>query len=103
MALRGDALAYATLDYLREHPEEWDQCTFFCRSTACFAGRAILLAKNCTLANVNMLDLWNDPEAYAQELLGWTDAQAYEVFFFFTSDFTALENRVKQVLNGEIK
>src|SRR6266704_2128594 len=44
--LRGEELAFLTLDYIREHPEEWDQESYFggCDTTACFAGRAILLA-----------------------------------------------------------
>jgi hypothetical protein len=38
--LRGDDLAYATLDYIRDHPEEWDQGHYRCGSTACFIGRS---------------------------------------------------------------
>ena len=42
--LTGDDLAYATLDYIRENPEEWDQDCYQCGTVACFAGRAIMLA-----------------------------------------------------------
>ena len=94
MTLRGDDLAYATLDYIREHPEEWDQDSYFGGATACFAGRAVLLAGFKAHAR--------HPGIHAAELLGWTDVQAEYVFHCFTTDFGVLERHVKAVLNGEI-
>src|SRR5216684_483905 len=95
MGLRGDDLAYAALDHIREHMEEWDQESYFCGTTACFAGRVILLA--------DAHDLQENPyPARARKLLGWTRAQANKVFYCYTKDFTVLETLVKEVLNGEI-
>lgn len=41
-------LAYAVLDHIDAHPEEWDQGVYIgkaeCGTVACFAGRAILLS-----------------------------------------------------------
>jgi hypothetical protein len=37
------ALLKQTLAYIESHPEEWDQATWHCGTTACFAGRAALL------------------------------------------------------------
>ena len=105
MEPRGEELAWLTLDYIRENPGEWDQETYFCGSTACFAGRAILLAgKNQPYPfweEDSQSDL-GSPGELARELLGWTRNQAYAVFMCFTTDFTILEEKVKRVLNGEI-
>lgn len=41
-------LAYKVLDYIRAHPEEWDQRTWYtknmCGTAACFAGWSVILA-----------------------------------------------------------
>jgi len=102
MTLRGDDLAYATLDYIREHPEEWNQGFYFfrnttafsCSTTACFAGRAVVLSGEFTENRHTGI--------HAAELLGWTDVQADYVFRCFTTDFGVLERHVKAVLNGEV-
>jgi hypothetical protein len=100
--LTGDDLAYAALDYIREHPEEWDQDSYFdsCGTVACFAGRAILLAlgHRPPVEEMAATPLFQ----VAQELLGWSYEQADAVFYYWTTDFAQLEKRVKQVLNGEI-
>jgi len=41
--LRGRELAYATLDYIKSHPEEWEQTEWRCESGMCFAGHAAIL------------------------------------------------------------
>lgn len=107
--LTGDDLAYATLDYIREHPGEWDQTTWICGATACFAGHALVLAfrrleiqldewKFCEECGKTHADFFRT----AKRHLGWSCAQAKHVFLSMTRDFTELETRVKQVLNGEI-
>jgi hypothetical protein len=101
-------LAYKTLDYIREHPEEWSQDSFFCGTTACFAGRAIMIAlEKGNEADVRawMTDKYGssrDSQWLARQLLGWTYEEAHHVFYRFTSDFTELERAVKEVLNGEV-
>lgn len=108
--LTGDDLAYATLDYIREHPEEWDQRFYFCESQACFAGRAIILAGGKKLIGTDWeffedgITCLGPTGVVARKLLGWTKTQAREVFTRCQSkDFTELETRVKQVLNREIQ
>jgi len=120
MTLRGDDLAYATLDYIREHPEEWDQGLYMCGSTACFAGRAVLLAYGENweaqaarefpeAARVTNSFFYSpsvdgevSPGMTARKLLGWNANQADAVFRCYTSDFSVLETQVKRVLNGEV-
>src|SRR5260370_36413590 len=97
MFLRGDELAYAVLDHIREHPEEWDQESYFCGSTACFAGRTVLLALG---RGWEQAEYGFSPSTAAYALLGWTPEQADTVFLNFTKDFTELETQVKRVLNG---
>lgn len=99
--LRGNDLAYATLDYIREHPQEWDQSQYFCGSLACFAGRAFLLGMNLTSWQPDEDDL--DTGTAAARLLGWTDWQADYVFGLMTRDYGVLERAVKEVLNGEVR
>jgi hypothetical protein len=107
--LTGDDLAYATLDYIREHPEQWDQTTWICGTTGCFAGHALALAfRELEI----QLDEWTSCEecgrvhsdffVTAKRHLGWSCTQARHVFMDMTRDFTRLEIQVKQVLNGEI-
>ena len=103
--LRGDDLAYATLDYIREHPEEWDQRSYWCGSTACFIGRALTIAWDTTLAGArerHWAGTGKSPTVVAAELLGWTPLQAAMVSGNGTEDFTTLEHVVKGILNGTI-
>jgi hypothetical protein len=37
-------LAYKVLDHIDAHPETWDQATWDCGTTACFAGWALRLS-----------------------------------------------------------
>jgi hypothetical protein len=92
-----EELAYATLDHIREHPEEWNQATYFCRTTACFGGRAIILARD------KKADRSWRPSRQARHVLGWTEREADSVFYLLTSDFGVLEAAVKRVLSGELR
>lgn len=112
--LRGETLAFATLDYIRDHPEEWAQDTYYgygvCGTTACFAGHVIMLARGRRLTGDELKDIPEDayPEyvgpigVAVRRLLGWSASQAHAVFYDTTRDFTELELQVKKVLNGEI-
>ena len=42
--LRGQALAEATLAYIKAHPEDWRQEIWVCETAGCFAGIAVMLA-----------------------------------------------------------
>jgi hypothetical protein len=112
---KNDQLAYQALDHIRDHPLEWDQDSYImgthkspCGTTACFAGRVLLIAFGNQVAVSHAvhqledyrLDRWADKAA---EVLGWNTAEANHVFYCWTKDFATLEHRVKQVLNGEIK
>lgn len=37
-------LIFGVLDYIETHPKEWDQEEWFCETTACFGGRALLMS-----------------------------------------------------------
>ncbi len=109
--LRGEELAFLTLDYIREHPEEWDQESYFggCDTTACFAGRAILLALGADwrcLARRMFPEEFLSPNPHpgdiAGKLLGWSHREAVTVFYCYTQDIDILEHKVKRILNGEI-
>jgi hypothetical protein len=98
-------LAYETLDYIREHPEEWDQNQFVCGTTACYAGRAALISlglQNQSQYHEYRINNGFDTEAIATRALGWTKQEASHVFYRFTKDFAVLERAVKEVLNGEV-
>lgn len=41
--LRGKALAYATLDWIKANPGHWDQMYWHCGTSHCFAGVAEML------------------------------------------------------------
>jgi len=103
--LRGDDLAYATLDHIREHPEAWRQEIWYCTTQACFAGRAILLAhgEDEYRYQIGLPRNSETIQAYAAGLLGWTPTQAKYVFRCLTENFTVLERHVKEVLNNEVK
>ncbi len=99
--LRGDDLAYATLDYIREHPEEWDQAHTWCGSTACFIGWAIVLALDLTTERAPS-QFYGKVIETAEDLLGWTSSQVLLIYLNSTDDFTVLEQRIKNILNGTI-
>lgn len=100
-----DDLAYAALDYIREHPEEWDQSKYICRTscgtTACFAGRVALIARERGMHPYPVYGV--SAGIIAQDMLGWTCEECFHVFHNYTSDFTVLETAVKEVLNGEVR
>jgi hypothetical protein len=107
-ALRGDVLAIAALNYIREHPEEWNQMFFICDTDACFAGRVVLLAHGLG----SETDFWRnrskilvpasgdpgDMAVVAAELLGWSPDVAGRVFYNFTNDFAVLEQLVEEAM-----
>jgi hypothetical protein len=49
------ALAYAVLDQIDAHPEQWDQATWDCGTSACFAGWAVRLSGGISDAS-NVVD-----------------------------------------------
>jgi hypothetical protein len=99
----GEDLAYQTLDYIREHPKEWDQGLYWCGTSACFAGRAIILdAENHREDSQYIRGRCSDPGPYAAALLGWNWDDAKTVFGNMTHDFSELERLVKNVLNGTV-
>lgn len=69
-------LAYAVLDHIDAHPDEWDQRRWACGSTACFAGWAVRLSgeeissANRVRIGPNPLDVANVGTRAAQ-LLGF--------------------------------
>lgn len=103
MAERNDDLAYQVLDYIREHPKEWNQRAYFCGTTACFAGWALTI--DAWNSDEKLLDLFLYPNlgVTAAKVLGWTWYEAAHVFGNMTEDFDYLEQLVKSVVNGEVE
>ena len=100
-------LAYQTLDYIRDHPEEWDQRRYICGTTACFAGRAALISLGLRTEHQYHVEQSLNPEIWsirecAMRALGWTPREASHVFYNRTRNFAVLERAVKEVLNGEV-
>jgi hypothetical protein len=101
--LRGRELALATLDYIDAHPEEWDQYWYICGTTACFAGRALLIVSDGTYPSPHPLVIAGlGHRGAAMELLGWNEAEADHVFYDETGDPRVLRELVMEVLNGEV-
>lgn len=42
--VRNDALIDKVLAYIEEHPQDWNQESWFCKTDACFAGHTLLLS-----------------------------------------------------------
>lgn len=105
---KNTGLAYKVLDRIRENPQDWDQHGYFCGTSACFAGTAVLIALG--LSSELEYRVWQSQDIanrgstkeYARKLLGWTPEEAQHVFHNYTDDFTVLEQAVKDVLNGEV-
>jgi hypothetical protein len=100
--MRNDELAYQALDYIREHPGTWDQASYFCRTSMCYAGTVIFLAEGITSYHEVIMEHGELPGDVAARLLGWTHREGDYVFHAMTNDFGVLERRVKNILNGEI-
>lgn len=99
---RNDDLAYQVLDHIRDDPKSWNQAHYFCGTQACFAGWALHLnAVNCN-RTLSPLEL-ADPGGFAASMLGWSWADAETVFSGTITEFSDLERRVKNVLNGEVE
>ena len=109
---RGDALAVATLDYLREHPDHWNQKEFFDQDgRTCFAGRAVLIGLG--LPDEEAFRVYQEEyhETHdadlatweiAADLLGWDVEQANEgVFYLLTRDIRDLEAVVRGMMHGQ--
>lgn len=111
-------LVEKVLDHLRQHPEEWDQDQWFCETTACFGGRALLMSGYRIIdtsiekaRNADELDHVNDVEMVdpsgnilsdyanqATEVLGLPAHLADEIFGDLSCDFDQFESVVRDVV-----
>lgn len=82
-------LAYRTLDHIAEHPEEHNQSTWRCGTTACYAGHAAILAgaQWCDPRDGYPISCVHTPDGviehvrfFAQQELQLTDGQADRLF-----------------------
>lgn len=80
MGMRRNAvLAYQALDYIKAHPEEWDQSVWECGTVACFAGWVVRLSG--TLPPNPNDDDTDDDDTYsdaAARLLGFSSKAALD-------------------------
>lgn len=74
--MKNAELAYKILDHIRENPKEWDQSTWHCGTTHCFAGFAELFTTGEIDDETDGARTWN----IATEALGITDEDAYTLF-----------------------
>lgn len=113
------------LDHLRKHPQEWDQDQWFCETTACFGGRALLMSGyrmiNTAIEEpANSMEYrdrfgadcgdWEMVDAdgnvifdYGQragQVLGIPWPQVGEIFGCMSRDFDEFEGIVRDVVEG---
>ena len=75
-------LLQLTLDTIKENPQHWDQTSWHCGTTHCFAGFAELILKNLSLdtyVDGYEINGW-EVNDYAIAKLGLTDDQAVQLF-----------------------
>ena len=72
--MKNAALAYKTLDYIKAHPEEWDQSNWHCGTTHCFGG----LVEMFTTGEVNE---WESTWDVAEEALGISIDESTDLFY----------------------
>lgn len=113
---RGAELAQEVAEYITAHPDEWDQGTWGCGTTACFGGRSLLMTGQAEIheydgTGVEVLYLnGNTPPGNAEaagKLLELNGDQANSLFYDpwelvrdeeGNFDFeTPIETRVKQM------
>lgn len=114
------ALLRSTLDYIKTHPEQWNQKTWHCGTTACFAGHAAILA-GCrwghlessavilTEALETLVPSWRIEDfgsyrvtsaaAAATVALGLTESQANALFASYNT-LESLEEIVEALIDG---
>ena len=118
--IRNDELIGKVLNHIELHPEEWDQGAWFCGTTACFAGRALLMSGYRIIdtyveppANAHLFDPLHreemvDPEGNvvldysvaARRILGLSDIQAVRLFSADVTDIEKLRVAVSRIQEG---
>jgi hypothetical protein len=118
-------LVEKVLDHLREHPQEWDQDQWFCETTACFGGRALLMSGyrmiNTAIEQPTNIKEYRDRFGpnygdwemvdddgnaifdfadRAAKVLGIPWPQAGEIFGCMSVDFDEFEGIVRDVVEG---
>ena len=73
--MKNAALAYKTLDYIKAHPEEWDQSMWHCGTTHCFGG----LVELFTTGNGDESH-WTSTWDVAEEALGTDLVESAQLF-----------------------
>lgn len=107
---RNDGLIDDVVDYIRKHPDEWNQAVWgyreSCGTQACFAGTALLLSgyeisENGGFVNPDGDKVWSVPNE-AQMLLGITEPQRWLLFFALSEEQgqAALEYVVAEIKAG---
>jgi hypothetical protein len=126
--MRNTAELEAVMQYIGDHPEEWDQEMWWCESTACFAGhvaarngchlnvtsphpyrlRSVMTHSPCYPRLTPLYDQVVDDPArkpitvreYARDVLGLTDEEA-DLLFSGSNELEDLQHIVKGLVNGD--
>jgi len=99
--LRGDELAEATLDHIREIPSTWEQSQSVCGTQACFIGWAVLIGLG--LNDEAGFDEWNRHRNLSifdagLVMLGWEYDDVDYIYGMMTDEFSKLEENVRQIM-----
>jgi hypothetical protein len=101
-----------TLRHIEENPAEWRQDTWICGTTACFAGRACLIAQQDGMAEVVvegdaapfvvLPDETTSVEEAARKLLGLTRVEADNLFHGYAS-LHWMQDYVDRIIRGKTR
>jgi hypothetical protein len=117
---RNNELIDKVLDYLEQHPKEWNQTSWMtpCGTQACFAGHAMLLSgygvsymvvhhadgdHDCEVADCRRVPRFVDPSGHrilidedleANKLLGFTEAEGNSIYYRNFRDVKALRRHI---------
>jgi hypothetical protein len=71
------ALAYAVLDHIDAHPEQWNQAKWDCGTAACFAGHAVRLSGGVIQGFSNSdAEVVDTTDEFARWMLGMSPLEA---------------------------
>src|SRR4051812_12120473 len=94
------------MTYIKLHPEEWDQSMWACETTACLAGTAVMLDREITHLQLDLLDSADHGVLYEEgkRILGFDMIQAQEIFYStIQTSYERFEALVSEVTGVKFK